>query len=268
MSSARILKLIHALGMTASAKRLKKHLARFGLWPKSGFGYGHRNAAYHLLEGRGLEIGASHCPASLPARCKIEYCDAHSRQELEKLFPEIEPKLLVDVDHIVNLDEDRLDKKVAHPYDFVIINHVIEHVANPLSVIEQLFGVIRPGGKLLISAPDKEFNFDKQRKLTSFDHLQEEYRQGVIRVEDDHYLDFICHTAPAVFNSGDAEQINAALMLVRDRREHAHVWNTESFLDFLQQALAFLYVDATLEYVSRASANNFECFVVLKKVSG
>jgi len=267
MGSATVLKLIKALGLTAYAKQLKKLLVRLRLWPKDGFGYRHRKQAYQLLSGRGLEIGALHCPANIPSNCKIEYCDAHSRQESAILFPEIESSLLVDVDYIVNLDRDRLLEKVQPPYDFAIINHVIEHVANPISVLEQLFAVTKPGGLVVISAPDKEFTFDKPRGLTDFPHLLEEYRQGVSSVGDDHYLDFIRHTAPDIFNSGDSSLLEETLKSVRDRREHAHVWNSESFLDFLTQSIAFLGIHATTEFVSTANTNNIECFVVLKKIS-
>ena len=267
MFSTTILKVIRTLGLTAYAKRLKKMLVRLGLWPKDGFGYRHRKLAYGMLAGRGLEIGALHCPAAVPSTCKVEYCDAHSRQESASLFPEIESALLVDVDFIVNLDQDRLLEKVKPPYDFVIINHVIEHVANPISVLEQLFAVVRVGGLVIISAPDKEYTFDKPRGLTGFSHLLEEYRQGVRSVGDDHYLDFIRHTAPDIFNSGDSSLLETTLKSVRERREHAHVWNSESFLAFLRQSIAFLGIDATFEFVSSADTNNIECFVVLKKVS-
>jgi len=191
MSSISLLKTVQTLGLTAHAKRLKKLMVMLRVWPKGGFGYRHRKQAYRSLAGRGLEVGALHCPADVPSHCKVEYCDAHSKAESIKLFPEVESSLLVDVDYIVNLDKDRLSTKVKPLYDFAIINHVIEHVANPLSVLEQLFEVVRPGGKLIVSAPDKEYTFDKPRDLTSFEHLRDEYKNGVSDVDDDHYLDSI-----------------------------------------------------------------------------
>ena len=57
-------------------------------------------------------------------------------------------------------------------FDFVILNHVIEHVANPINAIKEIFRVTR--GLVVISAPDKHFTFDKQRQLTPFDHLMTE----------------------------------------------------------------------------------------------
>ena len=265
MSATLTLRLIQKFGLTSHAKRLKKLLVKLKLWPSGGFGYAHRKRAYNLLSGRGLEVGALHCPANLSGRCQVEYCDAHSKEEAAKLFPEIERDLLVDVDYIVNLDEDRLFEKVKPPYDFVIMNHVIEHVANPMSVLEQLFAITKAGGYVVISAPDKEYTFDKPRQLTAFEHLLSEYEQKTRFVDDSHYLDFIRHTAPDVFNSGDTALLGATLVSVRERREHAHVWNSESFLDFLVGSIVHLKINAKIEFFSKAGSNNIECFVLLKK---
>jgi len=265
MSATLTLKLVKKFGLTSHVKRLKKLLVKLKLWPSGGFGYAHRKRAYKLISGRGLEVGALHCPASLPKHCKVEYCDAHSKEDAAKLFPEIEHDLLVDVDYIVNLDQDRLSDKVKPLYDFVIMNHVIEHVANPMSVLEQLFAVTNTGGYVVISAPDKEYTFDKLRQLTPFEHLRTEYEQKTYFVDDSHYLDFIKHTAPNIFNSCDSELLAATLASVRERREHAHVWDSESFLDFLARSLDYLKINAKIEFFSKAASNNIECFVLLKK---
>ncbi len=207
-----------------------------------------------------------HCPASVPEHCTMEYCDALSKEQSAKLFPEIESALLVDVDYIVNLDAEVLTTHVKPLYDFVIMNHVIEHVANPLSVLEQLLAVTRPDGSVLVSAPDKRFSFDKHRELTTIHHLFDEYQQAVTFVDDEHYLDFIRHTAPELFSSSNTEMLAVSLAAARERREHAHVWNSESFLEFLMEAIRVLNWNATIEFISKAEENGFECFVVLKKV--
>lgn len=267
MNSVAVLRTIERLGLTAYAKKLKKQLIRVRLWPKTGFGYAHRNRAYESLSGRGLEIGALHCPANVPASCVVEYCDANSKEESEKLFPEIAKNSLVEVTYIVNLDEERLSEKVKPPYDFVIINHVIEHVANPVAVILELFATVRQDGIIIISAPDKDFTFDKPRQLTPFNHLLDEYHRGVTVVDDSHYLDFIRCAAPDVVSSGDKDLLAVALLAARERREHVHVWTSNSFLEFLNELFTCFKLDVAVEFISEAKDNNFECFVVLKKIA-
>ena len=266
MNSVTVLKTIDRLGLTAYAKRLKQLLIRIRLWPKTGIGYSHRNRAYKFLSGRGLEIGALNCPAIVPVGCIVQYCDAHSKEDSARLFPEIESRSLVNVAYLVNLDEEKLSAKVKPPYDFVIMNHVIEHVANPIAVLQELCAVVRPGGLVIVSAPDKEFTFDKPRQLTPFKHLLDEYRDSISYVDDDHYLDFIRYTSPGIYNSRDGELMANALKSARLRREHAHVWNTDSFLEFLKESINFFGLNVAIEFTSPAKDNNFECFVVLKKL--
>ena len=264
MYSVALIKIIDRLGLTATAKWIKKQLAHLRLWPKAGFGYSHRNRAYKLLSGRGLEVGALHIPAYVPASCKMEYCDAISELEAAQLFPEIAASSFVKVAYLVNLDTERLRAKVKPPYDFVIMNHVIEHVANPIAVLLQLFEVVKPGGAVIISAPDKYFTFDKARDLTPFKHLIDEYRREISVVADDHYLDFLGGISPNLLNSGNEEQLALALQSARRRREHAHVWSSISFLEFLNDVVKHFELDVVVDFASEAKDNNFECFAVLR----
>ena len=79
--------------------------------------------------------------------------------------------MLVDVNYIGNLDSDSLQMLPENNYDFVILNHVLEHVANPIRAIEGIFRVLKVSGKMVLSVPDKDFQpIDGKRTLTTFDH--------------------------------------------------------------------------------------------------
>ena len=181
----------------------------------------HRTLGYTLLAGNGIEIGALHNPAKLPTCCHVTYCDAMSAEDARKSFPELVEVPLVNVSHLVNLDTDALSAFGDATLDFVVINHVIEHVANPIRVILDCFRVLTYGGKLAISAPDMRFTFDRNRALTTPEHLWREYEQGVTEVSDEHYAEFLRAVHPEVVDNPALFQ--SALLSVRDRREHAHV---------------------------------------------
>jgi SAM-dependent methyltransferase len=151
----------------------------------------HRTLAYSLLAGDGIEIGALHNPAQVPSCCHVSYCDAMSEDDARRSFPELANLPLVHVSHIVNLDHDALTAFADASQDFVILNHVIEHVANPIRVIIECFRVLRDGGKLVMSAPDMRFSFDRDRALTTPAHLWAEYEAGVTEVSDAHYEEFL-----------------------------------------------------------------------------
>ena len=224
----------------------------------------HRQEGYNLLTGSGLEIGAFHQPATIPAHCTIEYCDAHSKEDVIQYFSELDINALVDVNYICDLDKQGLSLFEAERFDFVILNHVIEHVANTIKVVAELFRITKRDGYVIISAPDKHFMFDRKRALTSFAHLKEEYDNQVTFVTDEHYLDFLRGVHPEVFNLS-AEEIQERVNNVRNRREHAHVWDSQTFSDFMQKTLELLELNATCEFVTFGETNQMEYFSVWKK---
>jgi SAM-dependent methyltransferase len=228
--------------------------------------YPYRNDGYKLLNGHGLEIGAFHQPAPLPAHCTIEYCDVCSPEEIIKHFPElnISAKALVKVDYICDLDKQGLSIFSPEQFDFVILNHVIEHVANPINIVGELFRITKPGGYVVISAPDKRFTFDHARPLTPFEHLLEEYQNNVTEVTEEHYLDFLRGVHPETSQLSPAE-FQGALNGVKQRREHVHVWHSKSFTEFMQKSLELLNVKAECVFLNRGAKNHFEYFSVWRK---
>lgn len=223
----------------------------------------HRTIGYSLLAGSGIEIGALHNPAKVPACCHVTYCDAMSAADARKSFPELAHLPLVNVSHIVNLDADALSTFADATQDFVIINHVIEHVANPIRVIIECFRILRNDGKLVMSAPDMRFTFDRDRALTTPEHLWLEYYQGVTDVTDEHYAEFLRAVHPEVVN--DLVLFQGALLSVRDRREHAHVWASNTFQSLLQEVLRRQSIEAQPLFENLAEANQSEYFSVWQK---
>ena len=123
---------------------------------RSGYRLRHRRGGYRKLAGRGIEIGALHSPAKLGKHCSTEYCDVLSASEAAQLFPELHRARFVDVKHIVDLDQNALSSFAANQFDFVIMNHVIEHIANPIRVINDAFRILKVSGKFVISAPTND----------------------------------------------------------------------------------------------------------------
>ncbi len=224
----------------------------------------HRKQGYALLHGKGLEVGAFHEPACLPENCSISYFDALDRKQAAKRFPEIDSSRLVNVDIIGDIDQRDLIKSFqSNSLDFVIANHVIEHVASPIAMIEDGTASLKEGGHFVISAPDKRFTFDRERPLTRFSHLESEYLQGIDHVDDEHYLDFLKHAAKHVFEEPDRD-IRGDIAFARSRREHAHVWDSNTFRDFLKRCQSTIEVSYEVVYESAGDENEIEYFAVLR----
>lgn len=229
------------------------------------FHLNHRQEGYQLLTGYGLEIGALHQPAVLPQQCTVEYCDVCSREEAIQHFPELNINDLVKVKHICDLDKQGLTPFMSEQFDFMIFNHVIEHIANPIKIVGELFRVLKPQGYLVISAPDKRFTYDKNRELTPFSHLVTEYQNNTTEVTEDHYLDFLRSLYPQLFKSSKTEQLQRWLVQTKNRREHAHVWDSQSFSAFMVDALELLNIKATCVFKHLGRRNRFEYFSVWQK---
>lgn len=227
----------------------------------------HRLLGYGLLGGQGLEIGALHQPARVPPHCRVQYCDAHTAEDIVRHFPELAELPLTPVDHVIDLDLGGLQAFGDAGQDFVILNHVIEHVANPLRVLHECLRVLRPGGLLVLSAPDKDYTFDKPRASTPFAHLRAEHEAGVSEVSDEHYAEFLRAVHPEVLERGP-EGWQAALHSVRRRREHAHVWDSTQFRAFLDEALPYLGWQAHPVFEWAGEDTRGEYFSVWRRTSG
>ena len=141
---------------------------------------------------------------------------------------------------------------------------MIEHVANPIKVIEELFRVCKVGGKLVLSAPDKDYTFDKPRALTPFQHLLDEYKADIKEVSNEHYIDFLYGVHPEVKQCSETD-LMIHVENVRRRREHAHVWDSNSFAEFLEQTLKLLNIQAECLHLKQGAETNLEYFSVWQK---
>lgn len=223
----------------------------------------HRGRGYRLLRGEGVEIGALHQPAIVSSGCHVSYLDCQTKEEAVALFPEVNFEQMVEVNFVANPDRDELLVKTGKRFDFVILNHVIEHVANPIRVLRETLSLVDVGGLTVISAPDKEYTFDRPRTLTPFEHLYDEYKENVVESSEEHYLDFLRAVHPEVFET--EARLKQCLQDVKKRREHVHVWNSASFRYFLLRSFDLFKIEMKPIYESYANRNRWEYFSVWEK---
>lgn len=204
-----------------------------------------RNSFYKKVCGNGIEIGAFEHPARLPKNCNIIYCDVISADEARVLFPEINHDNMVAIDKIIDLDGEGLRSFKNSSQDFVIINHVIEHIFDPVYAIEECFRVLKSNGILIMSVPDNRFTFDKYRPLTSVDKIFTRIKRlPKVAIPED-YSDILDYIDPQdvlpeirhKFIDQSENVRNELLNLFMKRREHINVWTDETFNDFVDEVL-------------------------------
>ena len=227
----------------------------------------------HVL-GSGVELGPGHHPFPLDfPGTRVAYVDRWEPDQNRALFPELgTAAAFPKPDYVCNIDTDRLKMLADASQDFVIASHILEHIADPIGLLDEIDRVLRVGGTALVLLPDRRRTFDRGREPTSLEHLLAEFERGVTEVDDDHVLEFLEKTSdPDQFRAmveGPDEELRKALDLHRERSIHVHCWADEEFLPVLTHGVRHLghrweFVDGVLP--DDEGPNGIEFGYVLKK---
>ncbi len=162
----------------------------------------------------------------------MRYVDRWEPDQNRALFPELGEATFPEPDIVANLDVDGLRMIENESQNFVIASHIIEHVADPLGLLDDVHRVTSGGGVALILLPDRRRTFDSRRESTSLDHLIDEHELAPTVVDDAHIIEFLDHTEPpevvAALHADEAA-MREAIERHRTRSIHAHCWHEEEF---------------------------------------
>lgn len=216
----------------------------FGLaedqWPKVGRTVQHNRLllAARYIRGSGIEIGGLGRPLKVPSGVSVKYVDRFSVEELKANYPDMPPHKVLAPDIVAN--GETLDPVGDGSQDFVIANHVIEHYQNPILFFRNAYRVLKPGGVLFLAIPDKEKTFDRDRPVTPFEHLREDYEDGPEGSKRGHFEEFVALAdLPGIGRQAwTTESERDALvekLIAEDYSIHFHVWDIEAMHEMVQR---------------------------------
>jgi SAM-dependent methyltransferase len=113
---------------------------------------------------RVVEIGPLNIPIVLKDEANVLYVDHLDTAGLHAKYP--------GVDGIVEIDRAMADGTIAGAlsddgqFDYIVASQVMEHVPDAISWLQDCASVLRVGGRLAISLPDRETTFDLIRDET------------------------------------------------------------------------------------------------------
>ncbi|MES2662744.1 MAG: class I SAM-dependent methyltransferase [Pseudomonadota bacterium] len=197
-----------------------------------------RQKISETLTGDVLEIGPGSHPFPTAQNARVKYVDRSVEGGRDANWPELSGQPHgIDADFDLNLDSDALSPLAEGSFDCVVASHVLEHLANPVRVIQELERVLRPGGKLVLILPDRTKTFDSMRTPTDLVHVLDEFHRGVTAVSDEHIIEFCqaIYEQPSFHPEQVREWHNPAklddrlLALHRRRSIHVHCWSPEEF---------------------------------------
>ena len=124
----------------------------------------------------GLEIGPLHNPVvSKDNGHSVFYVDHADTETLRQKYADhTNVHIAIDVDYVWS-GPLREVVGAAAPFDYVIASHVIEHVPDLVTWLDELADVLRPGGVISLVIPDKRFCFDARRRTTDVNELVDAY---------------------------------------------------------------------------------------------
>lgn len=84
-----------------------------------------------------------------------------------------------------------LSKIESDKYDFLLSCHSLEHTANTLKALKEWNRVLKNNGYFILVLPDKNFTFDEQRPVTTFEHLESDLKNDTNEADKTHFDEII-----------------------------------------------------------------------------
>ncbi|CAE6818477.1 hypothetical protein R69658_05736 [Paraburkholderia aspalathi] len=234
----------------------------------------------------GVEIGALCRPIVHKEDGEVLYVDHADTATLKKKY---KGDSHVDVDKILNVDavwgDNTLQDAVRGQYvDYVIASHVIEHVPDLITWLQELASILKPTGEVRLIVPDKRFLFDCLRRETSLADVLLSYIRKA-RVPQPHsLLDFAIGAAKAtrleIWRDALPDRIEryytweGAVGLARDVIEngnyhdiHCWVFTPHSFANLFSEMANTGLIDFACERFEDTEEDDFEFFVTIRRSS-
>lgn len=125
-----------------------------------------------------LEFGPLNRPTvKRPEYPNVYYADIRNSDDIKKLYTGNDylesTGIHVDLDTIVDIDyviKDTYSKsfKGVEKFDVIVLSHVIEHVPDIINFFQEVTGLLKKDGKLVIIYPDARYCFDHFRNGSTF----------------------------------------------------------------------------------------------------
>lgn len=208
------------------------------------------------LQGHGVEVGALADPLRVPPAARVTYLDRFSVEGLRAQYPTLRDVELVPVGIVA--DGEHLTGVADEAHDFIIARHFLEHCQDPIGTLKNFFRILKPGGIVYLTIPDKRYTFDKPRAVTSLAHLWQDHSEGPGPSRREHFVDYVRAIEPAL--SEDQVQARADELLTQDYSIHFHVWTQHEFLELLLDLRSRIGFD-----IETFCKNRHEMVCVLRK---
>lgn len=181
-----------------------------------------------VLRGNGVEVGPGGNPAlQSDATRSVRYVEKMSAPDWAKTYPKVKLDKAVRArwaDYAIAPAE-QLDGFGPGSLDFIFSSHVLEHLVNPLQVLQNWWRCLAPGGVIAAVVPDARYSFDLRQPITSTDALLSQHLAGGHERTAAMYEQWCRHTAP---------EVDIANLRARDYAIHVNYFSPASVRAMLE----------------------------------
>jgi SAM-dependent methyltransferase len=217
------------------------------------------------IAGKGIEIGAQGNPLTVdPGKAVVTYVDRISVEE-NAGFHNLNARDLTPVD--IYAEADNLAMFEDRSLDFVIANHLLEHVQDPLSSILEWLRILKDDGILFLSVPNYRCNeYDFERKPLGLPHIIADFENDGIDKKSVHWEEFVEIVEGIPRSNRDFLKVLNEQYRSKDNRIHMHVFDNELLESIIDYVSANLSAPRGIQIIdSFCFKYSFEIVFVIRK---
>jgi len=190
-----------------------------------------------------LEIGAFDAPTWIGDNTPrgLRFLDWYSTEELMELHRGNEGRnwdRKIYVDFVIK--EKRFARRIPQRFDLVVANHVLEHIADPITWLQEVAAVTSPGGHLCLAIPDRRFTFDYIRAESTVVDLLRAHEEDLQQPDYWQALDAIylyrpikaqdCWPGPPAAEKLQAPRVDLRTAMIQARRAEREYLDCHCFV--------------------------------------
>jgi hypothetical protein len=231
-----------------------------------------------------LEIGALTTPTYTPQQACVKYMDWFSKQELTTLYkndPNVDLNKIVDVEYIIK--ERRFSDFIDEKFDLIIGNHVIEHIPDAITWLQELRNLLSDDGVVFLSVPEKNYTFDFLRRETTFIDLLRCYNEKLDKPTYYQILDCLYYHRPLAPSDSYFERrkkirekplsVSEAMKEADSAQQfhsggfHCHVFSRGTFPGLWSDLVETGLIDLEIAEISGVKRNAGEFYILLRSTA-
>ncbi len=234
----------------------------------------------------GLELGPLAWPVLTKDEADIYYLDHLPTLELKQKYKDDKKfpiSMIVDVDYSLKKSDTLKKATLNKKFNYVIASHIIEHVPDIISWLDEISNVLDKDGILSLAIPDKRYTFDINRPVSTAGQIIGSYLEKRKIPSAEQVIDYGLSTvevdarkiwdgqlflnAPKKFTQEEVIKMSKKSIDQNIYQDcHCFVFTPHSFLEIFKQLVIFdLMPFKIINYVPTRYAE-YEFFVQLQKI--